>query len=107
MNLLKRIFLISLASILVSQSSSAEPTIEECVQSCTEALNAADELIDNLRHEVRINQSLNSLKNEEIDLLKVRVSQSEAELDKWYRNPLIMTAIGIIIGGIAVGAAGR
>jgi CHASE3 domain sensor protein len=108
MKLLKRILLIGLASILTSQSSFAdEPTLEECVMSCNEALRAADDLLIQMHQELNINRELNKMKSEEIDLLKVRVSNQEKELNSWYRNPLIMTAVGLIIGGIAVGAAGR
>jgi hypothetical protein len=75
--------------------------------SCNEALRAADDLLIQMHQELNINRELNKMKSEEIDLLKVRVSNQEKELNSWYRNPLIMTAVGLIIGGIAVGAAGR
>ena len=99
MKTLKRSFAICLASLVVSQSSLAEPTLEQCVVACNEALDAADTHIESLSVELKTVRELSELKGEEIQLLKVRISDQEKELNAWYRNPLVIGLTGAIVGG--------
>lgn len=80
------IWLISLNAI------ATKPTCEEVIQSCEDALQYSEYVIDALKKEKQIQLDLLNIKDERIK-----------QLDVWYRDPMFMIPAGIIIG-IGIGA---
>lgn len=68
------------------------PSCEDIISSCEEALKFSDYVIEGLKKEKQIQLDLLNIKEERIK-----------ELDVWYRDPLFIVPISIIIGiGIGI-----
>lgn len=91
------VFILVLASILnPSNSWAQEPTVEECVQACDQALQKADLYIDSLQKEIVEREYLRNVQSKQIEMLKLDIEQR----DVWYRQPLVIGLLGVLAGGI-------
>lgn len=96
--MLRRILLIA-AILVTSQTVNAqepEPfeTVEECVSSCVEVLQLADEA---LMQQQSVIQFQGAQINNQIKLLD-ELQQEVDRKEKWYYNPLIVGLLGLVSG---------
>lgn len=103
MSIVKKLFMIGLASICLSAKAAnlvPEEELIACVSMCDQALTNADRQIGALKREISAREQLTVEQDKQIDLLKVKIVEKEDALSSWYRDPVKTILLGAVIGAI-------
>ncbi len=71
----------------------------DCKSDCTEALNAADKVIADLKDEVKVYKQLTEKQYVALVDTQMALNDKSHELESLFRNPYFMATVGVIIGG--------
>lgn len=98
MKRLRETFLMTVAILLLGQSSFAN----SCEVKCKDALDKADKLILNLKEEISTLKTLKDIQDDQIRNLSLQNAEKGDALASPFRNPYIMVPLGILAGGLTV-----
>lgn len=91
--------------LLLLITKPATATCEQSLALCDTAVNVCGDLVDKQKTEIGLcrlglTQSLNHSA-----MLDLELKDTQESLNAWYRNPFVMVALGLVVGGVAAGVA--
>lgn len=85
-------------SLATLRAEALSPDLDECIELCNKALNAADKRIFALEDELQTSKAVIAAQDKQVDLMSVQITQQERELNSIWRNPFVIGAVGVILG---------
>ncbi len=92
----KMLLMISLIVLLPSE------LYADCASACRSAITAADRVIADQQKEIESYKTETDTLTKRITDLNVSLNEKIHADEAWYRNPFVIGAIGIIVGGAGV-----
>lgn len=75
------------------------------LNSCWDAVGACNQVVKAKDKEISLCQLGLVQTLDHAAMLDLELKDTQDKLQSWYRNPFVMVALGLIVGGVAVGAA--
>lgn len=90
-------------SLLLTSPARADCTTQ--VALCEQALGSCAHLVDAQKKEIGLCRLGLTQSLDNNAMLSIEIKDKQDQLQSWYRNPFVMVAVGLVLGGVAVGAA--
>lgn len=82
-------------------------TANTCFEDCSDALTAADEIIEALQKESELRYQYATELEKALNEAESRVDELNRQQDAWYYNPWVVGILGVTVGVLAHEYAGR
>lgn len=88
----------------MSISKNVRADCQTTLEKCDKAVKACGDALDARKKEVSLCNLALTQTLEDNSSLRIQIDNKEAELNKWYRNPIIMGVLGVAAGVLVIEA---
>ena len=97
-----------LLPLLLALSSPARASCENeraALNDCWEAIGACQAVVDAQKKELSLCKLGLVQTLDQLGMVNLELNDAKDDLRAWYRNPFVMVALGMLVGGVAIGVA--